>query len=85
MPDAVSGVKIFAPGAEVEIASDVTVYAQWRTATAPTATITFAPGQHGSGSMESIVVNTGDEFVLPSNEFTPDDGYRFLYWNLGYG
>ncbi len=57
------------------IDSDITVYAKW----AVTRTVYF-DSNFGSGNMDSVNVENGEAYTLPTCEFTPPSGKCFYGW-----
>lgn len=68
-------------GASVQINGSVTFTAQYELI--PTHTVTFAAGEHGTGSMDPVVKQEGSSYVLPESTFTPSEGYVFKCWSVG--
>ena len=50
------------------------------TAKNPMQTVSFNAGD-GSGEMQSVQVEHGEEYMLPRSTFTPPDGKEFLKWS----
>lgn len=64
----------------INIKEDITLYAQWK-AVDTNITISF-DANGGTGSMEPIKVEKGNEVTLPANTFTRE-GYTFDGWKTG--
>ncbi len=47
-------------------------------------TVAFNNSGYGTGTMASQTVEYGD-YVLPNCTFTPNKGYKFQHWRIGYG
>ncbi len=65
----------YAPGAEITVNANVTLYAIWIV----NRTVSFN-ANGGTGSMESDVQIDGSSYTIPANEFTYT-GHLFLGWN----
>ena len=45
-------------------------------------TVTFEPGEHGTGTMEAYQAYPGEMYPLPKYGFEPEDGYAFTGWSV---
>ena len=45
-------------------------------------TVTFEPGDHGTGTMEAYQAYPGEMYPLPKYGFEPEDGYAFTGWSV---
>ena len=68
------GTEYYQPGDEIQIMSDTTIRATWK----KYCTVTFN-ANGGTGSMESVSLLEGSEYILPENAFTSDT-HNFSYW-----
>ena len=66
-------------GDEITITANTTVTAVWQFIKV---TVSFAAGE-GTGTMDSVQVDKGSSYELPSSEFTAPDGKRFKSWSVG--
>ena len=74
-----------AAGAAITVNEDVTVTAQWKDEGEPTpetCTVSF-DANGGTGTMNSVTVEKGAEYVLPANGFTAPGGKVFYQWDMG--
>lgn len=58
---------------------DVTLYAKWQPITR---TVTFRPGNHGSGTMDAVAWPYNQYYPLPDCGFTAEAGYHFTGWMI---
>lgn len=63
----------------IEITGDVELFAIWAT---DTHTITFACTSGATGSMDPVVKEYNDTYVLPTPTFVANDGKEFKYWTI---
>ena len=73
------------PGATITITANVELVAQWKDieVVPPTQyTITF-DSNNGTGSMNPVQINEGEQYALPQNGFTAPEGKEFAGWQVG--
>ena len=63
-------------------ASEVTVSYTFEKAAPTTYRVYFNPSLNGTGTMETITVNEGAEYILPECTFTPNVNYTFAAWSI---
>ena len=61
---------------------EVTVSYTFEKATPATHLVYFNSSLHGTGSMETQIINEGAEYVLPECTFTPNTNYEFAAWSI---
>ena len=66
-------------GSSIEITGDVELFAIWAT---DTHTITFACTGGATGTMDPVVKEYNDTYVLPTPTFVANDGKEFKYWTI---
>lgn len=74
-----------AAGDKITVSGDVTVTAKWEIdspAPAIKYTVSFLRGE-GTGEMQSVEVNAGEEYTLPESTFTAPAGKEFKAWQVG--
>ena len=74
-----------AAGDKITVIGDVTVTAKWaQDEPAPVTkyTVSFLHGE-GTGEMQSVDVNAGEEYTLPESTFTAPAGKEFKAWQVG--
>ena len=77
-PNAESGT---APGSQYTTTAETTaLYGIW---VHNTVTVSFAPGDHGNGTMGNASHPEGEDYTVPGNGFTADKGYVFSKWSDG--
>lgn len=69
----------YGEGAIINISGNVSVKALWEN---DVCTVTF-DANGGSGTMEPIEVNFGEEYTLPACDFIAPDGKEFKCWAIG--
>lgn len=69
-------------GAEITIAANVTLYAQWEDAPVVTFVISFN-ANGGTGTMPEVTVAKGETFVIPECSFVAPEGKEFAGWLIG--
>ena len=67
------------PGYEITVNSDVVVSAMWEHNPAVKYTVSF-DANGGTGSMDSIRINSGEQLILPACSFVAPEGKQFDYW-----
>lgn len=74
------GSKNMKPGDTITVNEDTVIFAKWKDAPA---TVTFNPGDHGTGGMDPVKVKRGSRYKLPESTFTPKPDYKFKTWRIG--
>ena len=67
------------PGYEITVTADVKVTAQWKLIPVVQYTVSF-DANGGTGTMESLTVNRGEQITLPQCTFVAPEGKEFDYW-----
>ena len=67
------------PGETITIISDVVITAEWKLLPIVTHTVSF-DANGGTGTMESLSVNKGEQLTLPACSFVAPEGKTFDYW-----
>ena len=67
------------PGDPLKVTSDITLYAVWRKT--GKRTVFLDPGD-GSGTMDDIILESGECFYFPECTFDPPPGMEFDHWKL---
>ena len=70
------------PGYEITINSDVVVSAMWEHNPEVKYTISF-DANGGTGTMSNVLVERGEQFVLPACSFVAPEGKQFDSWLIG--
>ena len=70
------------PGYQITVSADVVVTAQWELIPVVYYTVTFN-ANGGTGTMESVQVKQGEQFVFPECGFTAPEGKQFDAWLIG--
>ncbi len=73
--------KVYHLGETIPVTGNMQLYAQWRTASDATFTMTFY-GDGLLGSMQPITVTNGETVTLPECMFEVPETKRFIYWNV---
>ena len=77
--------KLYQPGEKITVTAAVVLTAQWKDKPAPQPTmyqVSFV-GNGGTGSMQSVDVESGKTYELPQNGFGEPDGKDFAGWQVG--
>ena len=61
---------------------EITISYTFEKAAPTTYSVFFNPSMNGTGTMDTVVVNEGDEYELPNCSFTPNTNYEFAAWSV---
>ena len=79
----VNGVgNLLQPGDLITVTGNVSLVAQWEVIPVTTFTVTF-DANGGSGTMESLTLNKGEQLTLPECTFIAPEGKQFDSWLIG--